>query len=57
MKCCFCEKNLSQELSTGEVRGGLGNKILATLCDDCYRKYMLLQQGCSININNIKKEK
>lgn len=48
MRCCFCEKDLSKELSTGEIRGGLGNKVLANLCSDCYRKYMLLQQNCSI---------
>lgn len=45
MRCCFCGKDFSKELSTGEIRGGLGNK---ELYGDCYRKYMLLQQNCSI---------
>lgn len=48
VRCCFCGRDLSKQLSTGEIRGGLGNKILANLCSDCYRKYMLLQQNCSI---------
>lgn len=46
--CSFCGKDLSKELSTGEIRGGLRSKVLAKLCGDCYRKYMLIQQGSSI---------
>lgn len=46
--CSFCGKDLSKELSVGEIRGGLRNKILAKLCGNCYRKYRLLQQNCSI---------
>ena len=46
--CCFCGKDLNKELSTAEIRGGLGNRVLARLCGDCYRKYRLLQQNCSI---------
>ena len=47
-RCCFCGRDLSEQLSTGEIRGELGNKVLANLCSDCCRKYMLLQQNCSI---------
>ena len=46
--CCFCGKRLAKEMSIAEVRGGLRNKVLATLCEDCYRKYILLSKNTSI---------
>lgn len=46
--CCFCGKDLNKEFSAAEIRGGIGNKVLAKLCDECYRKYRMLQQNRSL---------
>lgn len=46
--CCFCGKDLNKEFSVVEIRGGIGNKVLAKLCDECGRKYRMLQQNRSL---------
>lgn len=46
--CCFCGKDLNKEFSAAEIRGGIGNKVLAKLCDECYREYRMLQQNRSL---------
>ena len=46
--CCFCGKDLSKDLRSAEIRGGLRNSVLAKLCGDCYEKYIRLKSGSSI---------
>lgn len=46
--CCFCGKELLKDRRSVEIRGGLGNSILAKLCEDCYEKYIRLKSGISI---------
>lgn len=54
MKCCFCSKHLPDNGMVHEIRGGLGNKVLAYLCQDCYNKLYKLKHH--ENIIEDKKE-
>lgn len=46
--CCFCGKELLKDRCSAEIRGGLGNSVLAKLCEDCYEKYIRLKSSISI---------
>lgn len=54
MRCCFCKKDLDKENFIGDIRGGLGNKLLAVLCKECYDK--LTKINHNENIVNLANE-
>lgn len=40
MVCHLCSKQIANDDILYEIKGGLGNKILYYLCEDCYNIFI-----------------